>query len=194
LVESRADVSDVLQAALTAIVVDAEQQRAEVRARLARFGPAADDEFLFLMDLDLAPVGRALARLVERRRVLDDQPLPSLLHRFVVRRASVAANLAADPETRRARAREEPLGRGAALDGRPIAPVLRAVLQKVENDEGDAAGTVDGGRIGEMNASLQILKSGRLAVRVERDDFAVEDERVFPLRPPRRERPGHFRK
>src|SRR5262249_12600174 len=36
LVESRADVSDVLQAALTAIVVDAEQQRAEVRARLAR--------------------------------------------------------------------------------------------------------------------------------------------------------------
>jgi len=42
-------------------LVHAQQQRAEIGARQPRLGPSADDEFLFVNELEFAPVGRALA-------------------------------------------------------------------------------------------------------------------------------------
>ena len=46
----------------------------------------------------------------------------------------------------------------------------------------------------EMDAALQVLKTDRLSFGVERDDFAVEDERLLqPLRPCAK-RGGNFRK
>src|SRR2546430_1881690 len=111
------DVDEVLA------LVHAEQERAEVRARLAWLGPSADDEFLLVDDLDFAPVGRALARFVQRLRVLRDQPFPSALQRLLVERTSVAADDVADAQQRRSRAAEHAFERGAALDERTIAKV-----------------------------------------------------------------------
>src|SRR4029434_2612589 len=94
-------------------IVDAEQERAEVRPRMPRLGPSTDDELLFANDLQLPPVGRALAGLVQRRAVLRDQAFPTMLQRLAVQRAGVAADLPAQSQRRVGRAREQPLERGA---------------------------------------------------------------------------------
>ena len=60
LVEAGAGVADVDEARS---FVDAEQQRAEVGARLARLGPAADDEFLLWTILILRQSGVRLPDL-----------------------------------------------------------------------------------------------------------------------------------
>ncbi len=57
-VEAGADMTGIDE---RAALVHAEKQRAEIQPGVPRLGPAADDEFLFLNDLELAPVGRALA-------------------------------------------------------------------------------------------------------------------------------------
>ena len=181
------------------IVVHAKQQRAEVCARLTRLGPAADDEFLLVDDFQLAPVGRALARLVERVGVLRDQPFPSALQRFLIERAAVAAHLLAQAEHRRSGFREEVFERGAPLVQRPPAVIDLPVAKKVERNEryrraGGAGRAGSAGRVVEVNPALEILKAGRLAFRVERDDLAVEDERLLPVPRPLRERGGDFRK
>ena len=62
LIESRADRAGPPQRA--AVVVVADEQRSEVLARLARLGPAADDELLLLEELHLAPRRRALAAVI----------------------------------------------------------------------------------------------------------------------------------
>src|SRR5262245_3844880 len=51
-VEARANVTDIDEL----IAVNAQQQRTEVGARLARLGPPADDELLLTEDLHFAPV------------------------------------------------------------------------------------------------------------------------------------------
>ena len=45
-----------------------------------------------------------------------------------------------------------------------------------------------------MDAALELLKSGRPAVRVERDDLSVEHDRLFLPAPPLGERARNFRK
>ncbi len=60
LVEARARMTGVRQP-VGSRLEHAQQQRAEVRTCVPRLGPAADDEFLFMDDLQLAPVGRPLA-------------------------------------------------------------------------------------------------------------------------------------
>src|SRR6267378_3953564 len=176
LVEPGAGMSRVDEA-LPVWIVDAEQQRAEVRARLPRLGPAADDELLLVDDLELAPVGRALAGLVLRVGVLRDEAFPPALERLLVKRASVAAHGRADAQQWRSRLAEHALEHLAALGQRTVAKIGAAVAEDVERDEGDGgargAGRAGwagwGGSFAEMNASLQLLESARLAVIVERD-------------------------
>src|SRR6267378_671136 len=122
LVEPGAGMSRVDEA-LPVWIVDAEQQRAEVRARLPRLGPAADDELLFVDDLQLAPVGRALAGLVARVGVLGDEAFPAFLEGALVQRAAVAADDLADAENRGPGASEDALERRAPFEQRPIAKI-----------------------------------------------------------------------
>ena len=69
---------------------------------------------------------------------------------------------------------------------RPVAQVDCSVAQKIEGDEGDGGrgtgyGTGDACRygnpspfhVGEVNSTLQLLESGRLAFVIERDNLAV---------------------
>src|SRR5688572_3695128 len=59
-------------------VVVAEQQRAKMLARVARLRPAADDELLPPLDLELEPCTRPRAWLVARLHALGDHALPTL--------------------------------------------------------------------------------------------------------------------
>ena len=94
-VESGAGVADVLQ---PPAFLHAEQQRAEVLPRLARLGPAADDELLLLDELDLAPCGGTAARLVRGRRLLGDQSFPAFLDRPFVQRRRIVGHLLAEAD------------------------------------------------------------------------------------------------
>jgi len=80
----------------------------------------------------------------------------------------------------------------AALDERLSAKVRRPRAQHVERDErrACAAGASVAGL--EMNAALQVLKAGGLALGVERHDLAVEDDRLFQTLRPRPKRLGDF--
>jgi hypothetical protein len=206
LVEAGAGVPHVDQP--SGIVVHAHEQRAEIRPRLPRLGPAADDELLFVEEFDLAPVGRALARLVERHRVLRDQPFPFLIDRLPVQRASIAPHDGAEPhDRRRLGLREHPFQCGAALDERAVAQIARVLAEQIEGDVGHGgagrarrsgrASTAGGAarlrRVEHVNAALQILKTGRVAGRIERDDFAVDDQRNLQRAAPRVERRRDFR-
>ena len=97
LVEAGADVSRVNKVTLA---VHADEQRAEVRAGLPRLGPAADHEFLFVHDLQLAPVGRPLARQIARLRAFGDQSFPSAIEGALIQRAAVAVRDVADTQDR----------------------------------------------------------------------------------------------
>src|SRR5262249_51544267 len=97
LIESGARVSDVLQ---RASLVDAEEQRAEVLARLSRLGPAADDELLLPHELQLAPRRAPSSALIRRARLLDDEALPAFRQRALVKRMPVAGGLLAETKNR----------------------------------------------------------------------------------------------
>jgi len=126
-VEAGAGMADVDQGfgmrgqGLVGHLIYPEQQRAEVRPRLARLGPPSDDEFLLVGDFDLAPVRCSLARLVQRRGVLRDQSLPSTVDRLFVERACVATHDRAETDDRwDPFPRKQLFQRRAALDQRPI--------------------------------------------------------------------------
>src|ERR1700694_5116205 len=74
-VEAGAHVAGVFQ--LAAVVI-ADQQRTELLAAPARFGPAADDELLTALGLDLHPFARA-DRTIRRGAHLTDDPLEAAL-------------------------------------------------------------------------------------------------------------------
>jgi hypothetical protein len=94
-VESGASVADVLQ---SVPFLHAEQERSEVLACLPRFGPTANHEFLFVVQLNLAPRRRPAAGLIGGRGVLDNQPFPAFLHRSRVQRRRIVRDLLAEPE------------------------------------------------------------------------------------------------
>jgi hypothetical protein len=71
------------------------------RARTARLGPAADDELAVLEELELAPLGAALARAIRRARVLHDQPFPSLGLCLLVQCPPIVRHLRREPDERR---------------------------------------------------------------------------------------------
>jgi len=81
-----------------AALVDAEDQRAEVRSRFPWFAPARDDELLLLKKLELAPIRRTLAGHVARRRGLRDEAFPAVRDGAFVKRAPVAVGNLADAQ------------------------------------------------------------------------------------------------
>ena len=204
LIEPGAGVADVLQ---PPAFLHAEQQRPEVLPRLARLGPAADDELLFLLQLDLPPGGRAAPRLVGGRRVLGDQPFPAS-HAPRDRAAPVASagDLFAETAMRLARS---PSALRRKLDRTLLSSRLRRSVsgsfqrsslpdaQHVERDERrglrlfralDVLARPTGASV---PAAAGSRPAGPL---VQRDDLAVEDDRrLQPLeglpraRPRRRE-------
>ncbi len=102
-VEACSRVTDINQSAVggrrsTVTFVHAQQQRAEVLARLPRFGPSADHELLFAKNLELVPRRAALAGLVDRLRLLGDQALPLFGLRARLERAAVADGLFAQTD------------------------------------------------------------------------------------------------
>src|SRR5207253_2421152 len=119
-VEARSRVTDVDQ--ISVLVVHAEQQRPEVRPRLPRLGPPADDELLLVDDFQLTPVRRPLARLVLRIGALGDEAFPAVVERLFVERAAVAALHRAETQQRRAGPSEQPFERRAMErgDGRAL--------------------------------------------------------------------------
>ena len=116
--------------------------------RVSRLGPAADDELLLLVELQLPPRRAAAARLVRRLPVLDDEPFPSFLQRARVQRAAVALDLLADADRARLRLRsaEQSFEAHAALDERQAAQIVLPLAQQIERDEGDRLLAVDRAR------------------------------------------------
>src|SRR5207249_1253200 len=102
-------------------------------------------EFLLVDDLDLPPVGRTLARFVERVGVLGDEPFPAALQRLLVQRAPVAADDFAQAQHRRFRVAEDALERGAPLGPRTVAVIGPPVAKKIEGDEGYGGSSGSGG-------------------------------------------------
>ncbi len=173
--EPRADVADIGEPAL--VVVDAEEQGAEVRAVAARLGPAADDELLRMLQLELGPVGGSLAREVARRGALGDQPFPAPRHRLAVQVAAVPAHLRRQTQQGRAGIAEDAFERGAPRGQGQPAQVVGALAQQVEGNERRrrVVGRAD---VLAVDPALQVLKADGLAARVERDDLAVEQHRL----------------
>src|SRR6266849_7851486 len=144
-------------------------------------GPAADDEFLLLDDLELAPVRSSLSRPVLGVGVLCDEPFPSVRERLLVQRTTIAANERAQPENARVHPIKNTFELGPALDERKVSQIASSVSQDVERDERHAAGAghcvpVDSR---EMNAALQVLEAGWLVIGIECDDLAVDDGRLL---------------
>src|SRR5688572_32119181 len=107
-----------------------------------------------------------------------DQPFPSACERALVQSTAAAVGDFADPKDGGPGATEHPLQGGAPRGERPVAQVCATVAQQVECDISDRMkGTVLSLR--QMNASLEFLKPGRIALRVQRDDLAVQDDRCF---------------
>ena len=153
-------------------------------ARVARLGPATDHELLLVLQFQLAPCRAAPARLIRRPRFLDDQPLPALGLRARMQRAAVADRLLADANRARLCGRaflDDALEARAALDERQTAHIIVAFAQQIERDEGHRLLAIDAlyvFRVDEVNAALKALESERPAFGIERDDLAVDDERV----------------
>ena len=159
--------------------------------RVARFSPAADDEFLLVMELQLSPRRAAPPRLVGRRRVLYDQAFPSLLLRARVKRAAVAGGLLADSDRLRLRSRQQPLEPRPTLDERQPAQIVLAFAQQIERDERHRLFAVDPrdvAGVAQVNPALQPLKSHWPPVAIEGDDLAIDDERFARGGAKRRER------
>ena len=95
--------------------------------------------------------------------------------------ARVARHNVAHAENRGAGIAEHALEPGSPLGQRQRPKVFVVIAQDVERDERDAAGGRSAVRFSQVNAILQPLKSRRLALLVERDDFAVEHDRAFQL-------------
>ena len=75
---------------------------------------------------------------------------------------------------------EQALEMRPALDERQAAQIVVALAQEIERDEGDgllAIDALDVLRVAQVNPALKPLESHGTALRVERDDLAVDDER-----------------
>ena len=124
--------------------------------------------------------------------MLRDQAFPSAGERALVQSTPASVCDFADAQNRRAGAAKHPLEGGAPLGKRPIAQIGATLAQQVKGDVGGRmAGRILSLR--QMNASLELLKPGRLALRVERNDLAVQDDRCLLAAAPALECRGDFR-
>src|SRR4051812_38214333 len=89
--KSCAGVSGVHERAVAVVV--AEEKRAKVLARFARLCPAADNEFLPALDLQLEPVVSALAGLVRRVGSFRHDAFPFVTARLPKHGGAVIADI-----------------------------------------------------------------------------------------------------
>jgi hypothetical protein len=173
----------------------AEEQGAEVLARLPGIGPSTHHALLALLDLELAPLGAALAGVVARLERLDDESLPAFGDRPPVERSAVGGDELAQANHGGADVGEDPFQARPPRDEREVAEVLRSITDHVERDERDAV-TIGGGgqRIAAMDPRLEILEARRPPRGVERHDLSIQDDRR--PEPPRQvaEGPHHLGK
>src|SRR3954447_24980773 len=164
-VEAGADLAGVAQ---RAVVVVAEQERAELGPRPARRGEPADDELLALLALELEPVARAAVG-VGAVGALGDQPLPPLAARLRVEDlpALAAVRGQADRVLEVERRAQEALA-GQQPAGAHVAAVEPEDVEDVEEHRHAAV------------AALREPREARLRAG-ERDDLAVEREALAPL-------------
>src|SRR4051812_49738229 len=164
-VEAGTDLAGVAQGA---VVVVAEQERAQLGPRAARRGEAADDELLALLALELEPVARAAVG-VGAAGALGDEPLPALAAclRVEFLAALAAVRGQADRVLEVKRRAQEALA-GEQRERPHVAPVEPEDVEDVEEDRDPVV------------AALGEPREARLRAR-ERDDLAVEREALAPL-------------
>src|SRR5262249_2829245 len=134
--EAGADLAGVAQ---RTVLQGADENRAEVGARALGRGVAADDEFLLGANLHLAPSRRALARLVDRRRVLGHYALETALAGGLERLETVAGQTSR--QAQRAGEADFLVERGASLREGQRHEIAAPGEQAVEDDvDGPAAG------------------------------------------------------
>ena len=178
LVEAGADLGHVDEAPA---LVEADVERAEVRARSLGIGVAADDELLASLALDLDPLARA-ATDVGRGGALGDDALEPRLRRGVVEGAALARDVVA--VAHHAEGGHEQAQALLAVDERQAAQVAAVEREAIEEHAhhrhlGPRALHVAGH--GEAHPRLEALE-GRPALVVEGDDLAVDDEAVHGQR------------
>ena len=176
--EPGARMTDVFE---TTILPHAEQQRAEEPARAAGLGIAADHAVLPADELQLGPRGIPASARIRCVEPFRDQALPAPRERLAMECAAVSGYEGAEPERLRAGVAVDALEPGATRGERQPAQVLAGIAQHVEDDQRDAllARRGDVARPRKMHSPLKILKAGRLATLVERDDLTVEQHRRF---------------
>ncbi len=169
LVEAGADAARVTQLP-AALVVNAEQQRAERAARPLRLGVAADHEFLPPRRLQLDPVGRA-ARSVRGVLALADQPFePEPVRRLEQALGARIEGLAV-ADRRRRRCADQRAEHRTALVQRHVAQVVSGEVREVEHEVLQPFG------VPAVEGVLQRLEIRR-AVRTRHDDLAVDPGRA----------------
>src|SRR5215212_9000500 len=102
-----------------------------------------------------------------------------MLQRAFVEVAAVAWCDLADAENRGARIAEHPLEARASGGQRQRPQIFSAIAENVEGDEGNPPRGRSAVRLRQMDAILQPLKSRRLSLFIQRNNFAVEDDGTF---------------
>ena len=171
--------TDLARVAKSVVLVDADEERSQVDRLAGARHPAADDELLLGPDLDLLPAIGPLAGDVGRAAVLGHDPLEPP-PRAASKNAIPSASMCSLRRTR---------GSGRMTLGQETAAFLEwlveerpAVEMEQVEDLVDERGRL-GGHSPPLDAGLQEGEVG-LALRVERDDLAVDDR--LPGGEPRR--------
>ena len=174
--EARADLAGVAQAA---VLVDADQERAEVDRLAGPLHPATDDELLLGTDLDLLPRHRPRSGHVRRAAVLGHDPLEAPIARGLEERDPLGLDMFAQAD---ARIRAQDAGEEAAPFLERFVDERSAVKMKQVEDLVDERGRL-GGHSPPLDPGLEQRKIG-FASRVESDDLAIDDRpaRVEPGR------------
>ena len=156
--------------------VVAEEEGAEVRARSARQGPAADHELLGARELHLPPTRTAVATGVAPVGALDDDSLPGALQAAVRQRSAVAGRALDQAHRLRAVRAQQAFQPPPAFGERKRPEILVPVAQQVEDDERGrhVAYRRAHGAARRVQPLLEVLKRQRRAVPAGRHDLAVQ--------------------
>ena len=154
-----------------AVVVVADEERAEANPAARRVGETSDHELLAPGALELQPVGRP-SRTVGGIGPLGDHPLPGPRARGLEGSLALRVAVPGEPQSP-----AEPEGAELGLPGaqRQLSDVVAVDVQHIEQVVVDGDGTATGEPgVGDAHALLQPGEAGSPVL--ERDDLAVHDE------------------
>src|SRR6185369_14769905 len=175
--ETRPDLAGVAQAA---VLVDTDQERAEIDRPAGPLDPATDDELLFGTDLDLLPGHRARSGDVCRPTVLGHDPFEAAFSCDFEERDAVGFDVFAQAD---ARVGAEDIGKESAAFLERFFEERSAIEMEQVEDLVDERGRLVG-RSPPLDPCLEEGEVG-LAMFVESDDLAVDD-RPACIEPARR--------